>query len=242
MWRATCVAVVMGLLLGASTVQAEITNGDFETGDFTGWTIWSTPVPNGAIQRNWEVASAGGTPGLDPLDPPGLPPQNVYEAWNGFDGWSGYEASSGTFLGVEFRLYQDIEIPSGWLTSVSWADRLQWSDQRATARTYSVRLLDPIDDTVLKPLHFVSTGDGIDAGDTGWVSHAPIDVSEYAGQTVRLDFYLNVPLGLTGPGQYELDNVQMFVEAPEPSTFVMMSLFGVMGLLWCSKRYRHRRA
>ena len=36
------VAGAAGLAISASAANAQITNGDFETGDYTGWTIYAT--------------------------------------------------------------------------------------------------------------------------------------------------------------------------------------------------------
>ncbi|MFO0250782.1 MAG: hypothetical protein ACK56X_16220, partial [Planctomyces sp.] len=94
-----CVAV---LVASAGQVQAGIiTNGGFETGDFTGWTATSN-VGGGIIELvPWTVSGSGGGFFLN-----SSPNSGGFSAYNGFDGGAG----------LEYRLYQDVSIDASSAT------------------------------------------------------------------------------------------------------------------------------
>jgi subtilase family protein/Calx-beta domain-containing protein len=176
-----------------------IVNGSFESGDFSGWNV-STASTGGAGNpfAAWTVskANAGGFPGYGISET--LPQHGLYNAWNGFDGGGP----------MEFRMYQDITIPSGVSLSFSWRDRVQWNFccGQTQPRTYQVQLRDPATNGIVATLYSFSTG--VEAGyhDTGWQTHRQ-DVSAFAGHTVRLFFLETVPEFFTGPAQIEFDSI-----------------------------------
>lgn len=64
--------------------------------------------------------------------------------------------------------------------------------------------------------------DPVNAGfpkiDTGWVNIGPVDISAYAGQTVRLYFYSEIFENWTGGGEMAIDNISILVDAlPVPT-------------------------
>ncbi|MCA9247159.1 MAG: M36 family metallopeptidase, partial [Planctomycetales bacterium] len=177
-------------------VPRVLENGSFELGNFTGWTASVSGTPYG----DWTVATAGdGTGFVTPTSPQ----DGQYDAWNGFDG-------DGP---LEFTLYQDLTIPVGGRSTLSWQDRVQWDftvgGSGAAARQYEVQLRDPNSDAILDTLYSFSTGPQTEnpTGDTGWQTHE-VDLFSYGGQTVRLYFWENVPESYTGPGQIEIDAVR----------------------------------
>ena len=177
-----------------------IINGSFETGDFSGWNV-STAATGGSGSpfQPWSVspAGAGGFDfGFEIL--PTSPQHGTHDAWNGFDGGGP----------MEFRMYQDVSIPTGVSLTLSWRDRAQWNFccGQTKPRTYQVQLRDPSTNAVLTTLYSFST-DIVDGyHDTGWLTHAQ-DLSAFAGQTVRVFFLETIPENFTGPGQIEFDSI-----------------------------------
>lgn len=176
-----------------------IINGSFETGDFSGWNV-STAATGGTGSpfQSWSVspAGAGGFGGFEIL--PTSPQHGTHDAWNGFDGGGP----------MEFRMYQDISIPSGTSLSLSWRDRAQWNFccAQTQPRTYDVQLRDPLTNAELTILYSLSTNTDAGYHDTGWLTHSH-DLSAFAGHTVRIFFLENIPENFTGPGQIEFDSI-----------------------------------
>lgn len=108
----TTLEVVIGIGFACSSTQAAppvdlITNGGFETGDFTGWTV----VP-GVFGASYKIND--GT--YDPFSPGGpLPPIN-----------GGFDAIGDQFGPSETLLQQTISVPSGvFSASLTWNDRIR---------------------------------------------------------------------------------------------------------------------
>ena len=190
------------LLFGSASASATelVANGSFEIGTFAGWTNTIVGMPF----VPWLISPAGaGSPGFGMAAT--LPQDGALDAWNGFDG------SSGTV----YTLYQDITIPPFLAEPalLKWKDRVQWNflltSTATQARLYSVQIRDTRG-AVLATIHSFSTGTAHVIGDTGWQAHS-IDVSAYAGMTIRLWFEEDIPENFTGPGQFELDAVSLNV-------------------------------
>src|SRR5207244_6354710 len=84
-------------------------NGSFESGDFSGWNV-STASTGGAGTpfQPWTV-SRSGAGGFTAYGIATTSPQaGLYDAWNGFDG-------AGP---MEYRMYQDVSVPTGPVTLV----------------------------------------------------------------------------------------------------------------------------
>ena len=173
-----------------------IVNGSFESGDFTGWTV-NTPVNP---LEPWTVSGAGAGSGF------GLattqPQDGSFVAWNGFDGGGP----------IEFTMYQDVVVPPS--SELAFQYRAQWDFTQGTfanvGRTLDVELLDPATDLPLATLYTFDTGTEATnpTGDTGWVSEA-VNLSSFAGQTVRLMFRETIPENYTGPAQIEFDAISI---------------------------------
>jgi hypothetical protein len=176
-----------------------IINGSFETGNFSGWNVSTVSTGGtGTPYEPWTVSppGAGGFGEYQIL--PTSPQHGTYDAWNSFDGGGP----------MEFRMYQDISIPSGVSLNLSWRDRAQWNYccGQTQPRTYNVQLRDPSTNAVLTTLYSFSTNTDPFYHDTGWLTHAH-DLSPFAGQTVRIFFLEIIPEAFTGPGQIEFDSV-----------------------------------
>jgi hypothetical protein len=202
-----------------------VSNGGFETGNFSGW----TRITTGSPFIDWTVSAAGAGSGFSMA--PTSPQEGVYDAWNGFDG-------AGP---MSFALYQDVAIPGNTTALLSWNHRAQWNfDLTRTAtqpRLFEVQLRDPSSDAVLATLHSFSTGTSLVIGDTGWVS-ATADLSAFAGSSVRIYFFESIPESFTGPAQLEIDAVSLRTQVPEPATLALLGL-GFAGLGFVRRRKAH---
>lgn len=191
-------------VVGNIDAKNVLTNGGFETGDFSGWTVETTGSPT----IDWTVSGFGdGNPGFgfEVTDPP----EGDFVAWNSFDG-------SGP---MEFRMYQDVKVPAGG--QLSWQYRGQWDftvdGRSALARTAIVEVVDPANGNVLATLDTFDTGPESTnpTGNTGWQT-VVADVSAFAGQTVRMMFREVVPENGTGPGQFEWDSIELISQSSDP--------------------------
>ncbi|MCA9136822.1 MAG: SUMF1/EgtB/PvdO family nonheme iron enzyme, partial [Planctomycetales bacterium] len=194
----------------AQVVLNLLSNGSFENGGFSEW----TQAISGNPFRPWSVSNAGsgGSFGLTTT----TPVDGTFDVWNGFDG-----SSSG---GTEFTLFRDLDLPTESQVVLSWQDRVQWNftvnvNLATLPRTHNVELLDPATNEVLATLYSFTTGiyTTNPTGDTGWLQHN-VDLSSYAGTTVRLMFRQSIPEVSTGPGQLEIDAVKLHV-TPDDRTF-----------------------
>lgn len=177
-----------------------IVNGSFETGNFSGWTF----INPSSGYRNWAVTGAGfgGDDGGAFTLPKATAPQHgTYDAWNGVT--AGANQS--------YILYQDVTLPSGNYAALTWLDKYQMNytqfctTQCGTAN-YRVQILNT-SNVLLQTLYSVTTLTNTNTN-TGWVTHN-VDVSAYAGQTIRLRFFTIVDKELQGPGQVEIDGVSL---------------------------------
>jgi hypothetical protein len=181
------------------SVQSGI-NGSFESGDFSSWTVSTASTGgSGTPYRAWKVSpsGAGGFSAYGIV--PTSPQAGGFDAWNGFDGGGP----------MEYRMYQDVLLPSG-LVSLTWKDRAQWNFccGATSPRTYEVQVRNPMTGAVLTTLYTFSTGTVSGYHDTGWLTHN-LDLSAFAGQTIRLYFVESIPQVSTGPGQIEFDGISI---------------------------------
>ena len=173
-------------------------NGSFETGDFTGW-MWSDIInrPNLGVR-------SGGSPGFGLFT--GAPTDGTFFASHNFDG-----SEAGV---IQFS--QDVVIPSGTATlSFDW--RAGWDFRFGGTvtqpRTFHVHVEPFGGGPIVDAFEVLVTGTGPQVNlDTG-VQSESIDMSQYAGQAVRLDFHANVPQALTGPAHMLVDNIQLISNA-----------------------------
>jgi hypothetical protein len=184
---------------GAPTLaEGQIVNGSFESGDFLGWTAVTTSSPF----RPWDVGATGTGGGFNMAFT--APQDGDFVAWHGFDG-------AGP---MTFSLYQDVAVSANVAAELSWMERVQWNFTLGAVvtvpRSFAVQVLDPVDDTVLETLFSFSTGTQAEhpEGDTDWQSHR-VDLSRYAGSTVRIAFLSTVPQAFSGPAQVEIDAVSL---------------------------------
>lgn len=175
-----------------------LTNGSFESG-FSGWTTTQPTVP----LYPWTIASSS-TPVVFTL---ATPQDGTFDAANGFDGSPG-----------AYTLTQQVTIPPGTDSALSWLDRLQYfMFGGAQARIMEVRILDGSSATLATPYSFTTGPGDFQLHDTGWQSHS-VDLSSFAGQTVSVQFHFDIPENFSGPAQAELDALSLLATFRVPAT------------------------
>jgi len=228
-------AAVAGVLLSVCSLANAglITNGGFETGDYTGWTL-TGPVGDSSI---WGILNTGdslnGTTGtifnFNTGNSPGLAMNGANVTANG---------GSGNFVAMHhtqnstlwWGMYQDFLLSSNALT-IDW-DML-WLNQHSTwdaSQTMSVLLKDAVTGLTLETLYSTNAAEVLSQNP---MAHYSADISSYVGSNVRLQvegtinsFYHTVMF----------DNFAVTTtEVPEPSTLAIFAL-GVMGL--ASRRFK----
>ncbi|MEX1382784.1 thrombospondin type 3 repeat-containing protein, partial [Lutibacter sp.] len=203
-------------------------NGDFESGDFTGWNLITTNEPF----VPWTILPA------ESRDRPSIIEEEEEEP--NFDFWWEYEIQEGNHSALNgfdgngpmvFAMWQEVTICQN--SVLTWIDRLAWDlsffggptvvnigddligppqqQLRAQPRIFNVQLRNVQDDSVIATLYTLSTDDNEESstyGDTGYQNHE-INLSNYAGQTVKLYFEEIIPENFTGPGQFEIDAIYL---------------------------------
>ncbi len=197
----TIIGLIAFLLPHTTKAVELITNGGFETGNFSGWTA----LNNSGGWKNWAVSpsGAGGNEGgsFVPVPNSTVVIEGTRNAWHGVTG----NANS------PYLLYQDISIPVGFNVRFTWADRYQMNyTQFCTTNcgtaTYTVEILNT-SNVLLQTLYTVTTPTNTNSN-TGWVNHIA-NLTAYQGQTIRIRFRAFVSVILAGPGQLEIDAVSV---------------------------------
>ncbi|MEO5804588.1 MAG: putative Ig domain-containing protein [Verrucomicrobiota bacterium] len=170
-----------------------ISNGGFETGDFSGWI--KTPGSSGDFIIN------SGT--NDPASPDGtIAP---YEG-----GFSALATQVGPGLHL---MYRDVAIPTNFsVVTLSWADRIRnFYGAFTTNQQFRVEARTTANAT-LAVLFSTQPGDTAMAD---WVERS-VDLSNYKGQTIRLAFIVDPSLFHL---DVHLDNVSVRAATPPPTTY-----------------------
>lgn len=194
-----------------------ITNGGFETGNFSGWTAVNSA--NGFI--NWNVSGANHGGGYNP-------PNFVTPIQGNFSAWQGiavFQPGGGTYT-----LSQDITLPAAQTASFFWHDRFQSNlrdfcggsgEPACGTQTYRVQILNT-SNVVLQTLYTAAANPG-QAGETGWLSHYVL-LTPFAGQTIRIRFSTVATGNADGPGQIDIDSVS--VQSPAAPNAAEVSVGG----------------
>ena len=213
----TALAVVCLTLLshGVQKVNAVelVTNGGFETGNFTGWATVNVTTN---VWYNWNVTGANCNPCLDAWTNSTAPRTGSFSAWNGW--------AAGNPVPDAYRLRQTVTIPNNPsdLVSLKWWDRLQWNLAFQSGSTLPqfmvVNVLNSTTNAVLAEKYrftapAASQGPmGLTPGQ-GWNQHA-VNLSEFKGQTVKIEFLCTVAQNTMGPGICEFDDVSLTSVVP----------------------------
>jgi len=184
-----------------NTQSSLLNNGSFETGSFTGWTATDTAnsTPALAVRANaanlgfFNVVSSDGT----------------YSATHGFSG-----ATAGSI-----SIAQDVTLPPGGGATLSFAYRAAWQTFGAAADRVFRFVVQPggggadlLSQTILTatPNSFVFQTAS---------TPVTVDLSAFAGQSVRLVLVTDIAAGDVGNGSFQLDNVRLSATTPNFTVF-----------------------
>lgn len=183
------------------TADNLLVNCGFETGDFTGWVTQDVTGPFLPL-----TVAGPGSPGFGFFT--SAPTEGVVSALHGFDG-----EGPGTI-----EIGQQLTLPSGAGSVLEFDYRGAWDIQTfappgALSRTFSVNIEPAGGGAALESIEIlVAEGNTINL-DTGPQTET-IDLTDFAGQTVLINFVWDVPEFLTGPAFFELDNVSVVQGLP----------------------------
>jgi len=176
-----------------------LTNGSFESGDFTGWTVEDFFNPYLPYTVDTFISGTGFFPDAFPTD-------GNFLAGNGFDGEGPDEAI----------LYQDVAIPAGADAMLSWDENIDYNLSDfcggCSDRIFEVQVRD-LGGNVLEVVHQVTAIAGTTDDDNAWNS-ASADLSAYAGQSVRIAFWQMIPDPFSGPAKFALDKISLVASVP----------------------------
>ena len=174
----------------SSNTTELILNGGFETGSLANW----TQVPNSLYDGKFYTNN--GT--LKPYSPdPALPPYA-----------GGYSALGDEYGPGIFYMYQTVSIPANATSAtLSWAHRVRnFYSSFSTSQQFQVRICDTANNILATPFT-TSPGDPL-LGD--WVQES-YDMTAFAGQTVRVMFWVNSQLYYIDA---HVDNVSVQANVP----------------------------
>jgi hypothetical protein len=191
--RGGLAALLITLALGlfASTaLAASVTNGGFETGDFTGWTKATTCIFDSSATADWFVYSGTASPSTSrSID---APPEGTYAATTDQVGpateilYQDIALEAASTHSLSFQVYYNSEAPLVTPNSLACQDPAVGQNQQ-----YRIDVMNPA-----APLDSVAAGDVLatifQTQDSDPQVLAPtlitFDLTPFAGQTVRLRF------------------------------------------------------
>lgn len=190
------VLMLMVLVAPSSALAASpIVNGSFETGDYSGWTLWEgQPYYHWPQNGTWGIASNGQT--INPGD-------TIYDyydnIWN--TQWSPglpitYTTSDGNYMAIQLqsgpethRMYQDVTLSN---TTTSLSLDMFYNNHETyigfSDRQYLAIHVRDLNDNILQTLFKTVQGDPLSIPMSNFV----FDISAFAGSTIRIDIEMEV--------------------------------------------------
>jgi hypothetical protein len=221
MRRSLLGTLILGLsFFGGAAMAAPtnlISNGDFETGTFAGWTVSTTNPDSPGCNQGWSVAASGNATGCLGVENP----LGTYAAYQSFDG-----------TGPKTRtLSQSFVVPTFGSATLTFSDTYEFDVvlYRELARSFNVSVVSA--SGTQNVFHFQSPT-GFQTGVQPWTQHS-VDMTAaltgLAGQQVQLAFFSEIPETFSGPAGFGLDNVSLQVtpaasKVPEPSSLALIGL------------------
>lgn len=215
-------------MLAASTLAnaatfSLVSNGGFETGNLTNWSVNAVGSPGGTCPsagRNWNVANNGGATGCYGV---GNPVEGVYAAYVMNDG----------LANTTYTLSQDILVPFNVTNaSLAWSDS-SMSGYSGAARNLTVGLY--AGNTLLANVYQFNmpTSDFSPAWDARQVDVSAL-LAAHGGQSLTLRFSNFIPNTWTGAAGLAVDNIRLTGQAavvPEPGSIALLGLGLMAGAL-----------
>jgi LPXTG-motif cell wall-anchored protein len=205
-------------------------NCGFESGSFAGWATTDLSLPFQPLS----VQPGGLNVGFGFFT--SAPTEGSFAAITGFDG-----NGPGTI-----EVGQDVAIPVGTTATLAFDYRAAWDllnfGQATQNRTFQVQVEPAGGGAPLQTTPVLTAAAGTVVVDTGDVTNTVVNLSPFAGQTVRVNFVWNVPETNTGPAFFQLDNVSITLAAAVPT--MQSWQLPVLGLLligagvWVLRRRR----
>ena len=186
-----------------NSVTDLVSNGSFETSDFTGWIVADTAnaSPSLSVRANGFNLGFFNTVATD----------GTKSASHGFSG-----ANAGSI-----SIAQDLTLPTAGSATLTFAYRAGWNTFGSAAtsnRTFRVSVR--------------AAGGGAELFSTNLVSVAPndfslqvastpvtLDLTAFAGRPIRLAFVTDIPFGDAGNGSFQLDDVRVVATTPDLTVF-----------------------
>jgi hypothetical protein len=198
---------------GAAVV---LTNGSFETGDYSGWTLLegegSMPTDGTwGIVQNGQVVNPGDSV-FDFFDQ-----ISVAQRSGGLP--ITYQATEGNFLAIQLqngsqdhRLLQDVQLPEN-VATLNWDMFFTNHARSFSASQYLAVHVRNLNDDILETLYVTAEGSPLAVP----MSNFSFDISSHAGEAVRIDVDMKVRSGFLDAG---FDNfvVGLAAEGEEAST------------------------
>jgi hypothetical protein len=231
-----------------------ITNGDFETGSFAGWTVGSTQATSFDASFNdgknaQVVNNAGGGPAWylrnqseTTFSTPATPISG-YSAFNGFDGDPGYFYLRQTFsiasplqsadLGFTYAIQSDYGPP--------------FFSSGTIQRVFDVNILDGSGSILANVYDYARPfGDNEAWSPTAISEDIASALNALGSGTYQLEFRETIPQSYTGPATFAIDNISLNVTSqvnpvPEPASLTVAGL-GVLCLSAAAWRRRRQGA
>jgi hypothetical protein len=193
----TFAAVLLMSASGKANAVDLLTNGSFETGDFTGWIASDIGVPFYPLA----VRAAGTSPGFGF---PAAPTEGTWAVTHGFDG-----GGPGTI-----DISQDVSIPAGFSAELSFDWRAGWNFlvTATIPRTFDVVIEPSGGGAALQTTNILSAGPPPATVADNGPQVAVVDLSAFAGQSIRVKLSSFIPQSFTGPAHLQIDNVVLDVE------------------------------
>ena len=226
--RLSCFSVLLCLCLARNAnAQATVINGSFETGDFTSWVVTDnqTPFdPFAVLPSGTPTAFNNFSMGANLV----IPTDGMFAASNGFDGDTGTISIAQDIGTIAFGDVLTFDYRAGW-------DLNTFSGPFDTDRLFEVLIEPAGGGPPLTSISLQTAMIGTDTfggpnSDTGPLS-AALNLSFFAGLSLRINFVWTVPDNFSGPANAQLDNVDFVnILVPEPSsaTFCLLGLVGVI--------------